>query len=109
MGIEFRRDRAYYYRKRRVGGRVVSEYAGGGLLALVARERAEEGRAERAAADAAWRAERARMEEAERAAVAYCDQIEARAREMLTAMGYHRPKRQWRKRRGRVEEAEQGG
>jgi hypothetical protein len=99
MGIEFRRDRAYYYRKRRVGGRVVSEYAGGGLLALSAMERAEEGRAERAAADAAWRAERARMEEEERAAVAYCDGVEAQVREMLTSAGYHRPKRRWRKRR----------
>ncbi len=99
MGIEFRRDRAYYYRKRRVGGRVVSEYAGGGLLALDARERAEGGRAERAAADAAWRAERERLEAEERAAAGYFDLVEARVRETLTAAGYHRPKRQWRKRR----------
>jgi hypothetical protein len=105
MGIEFRREGAYYYRKRRVGGRVVSEYAGGGLLALAARERAEEGRAERAAAGAAWRGERERLEAEERAAAGYFDLVEAQVREMLTSAGYHRPKRRWRKRRVQAQKA----
>jgi hypothetical protein len=33
MGMEKRRNKRYYYRKRRVGRRVVSEYAGSGYLA----------------------------------------------------------------------------
>src|SRR5687768_12011771 len=102
MGVEYHQGRAYYYRKVRRDGRPTSEYVGGGVLALLAMERAEKEHAERSAADASWRAERARMEEQERAAVAYCDQVEAQAREMLTAMGYHRPKRhRWRKRRAK--------
>lgn len=100
MGIEFRRDRAFYYRKVRRGDWVVSRYVGGGMLGHAAALMDEEGReAERAEAAATWRAERARMEEQERAAIAYSDQVEARVREMLEAAGYHRPKRRWRKRR----------
>lgn len=99
MGIEFRGGHAYYYRKRWVDGRPVSEYVGGGLLALAAAELDQDARAERGEDAAAWRAERARLEAEERAALTYCDAVEAQAREMLTAMGYHRPKRQWRKRR----------
>jgi hypothetical protein len=100
MAIEFRGGHAYYYRKRWRGGRVVSEYVGGGLLALIVAERAEAEHAERAAAAEAWRAERTRLEAEDRAHAEYFDAVEARVREMLTAAGYHRPKRRWRKRRG---------
>lgn len=106
MGIEIRGDHAYYYRKHWRDGRCVSEYVGGGILALVVAEREMKEQAGRAEAAAAWRAERARMEEQEAACVAYFDAVEAQAREMLTAMGYHRPKRQWRKRRGKRTKAE---
>ena len=52
MRFETRRGNLYYYRKRREGGRVVSEYVGGGVVAglsarLDAAERAE-GEASRA-------------------------------------------------------------
>ena len=104
MGIEYRRGRPYLYHKVRRGGRVVSEYVGGGLLALAAAERDGDARAERAEAAAAWRAERERMEAEDRAASDYFDRVEAQVREMLEAAGYHRPKRQWRKRRGRAED-----
>lgn len=105
MGIEYHQGRPYFYRKVRRGGRVVSEYVCGGMLAAGMAELAEDGRAERAAADEAWRAERERMEAEERACVAYFDAVEARVREMLTAAGYHRPKRRWRKRRVRIDDA----
>ena len=106
MGVEYHQGRAYYYRKERVGDRVVSRYIGGGLLAVAAAELDGDARAERAAAAEAWRVERERMEDEERAAVAYCDRVEAQVREMLTAMGYHRPKRRWRKRRVQAPKAE---
>jgi hypothetical protein len=99
MGIEFRGGHAYFYRKRWRDGRPVSEYVGGGLLALAAAERDEDARAERAGEMAAWRAERGRLEEEDRAFAEYFDRVEALASAMLTAAGYHRPKRQWRKRR----------
>jgi hypothetical protein len=42
MGLEQRKGKLYYYEKRRVGRRVVSEYVGGGLLALLAHREAQE-------------------------------------------------------------------
>lgn len=108
MAIEFRGDHAYYYRKRWRDGRPVSEYVGGGILGLIVAEQDEAERAERAEAEAAWRAERARMEEEDRTHAEYFDRVEAQVREMLLAAGYHRPKRRWRKRRGRPEDAGTG-
>ncbi len=105
MGIEDRRGRPFFYRKVRRGGRVVSEYVGGGMLAMGMAELAEADRVERAEATGAWRAERTRLEAEDRAFAEYFDRVESQACAMLTSAGYHRPKRQWRKRRGKVEEA----
>jgi hypothetical protein len=52
--------RGYYYRVRKVQGRVVREYVGGGLAGMLAEAQDERDRARRAAARAAWRAERDR-------------------------------------------------
>lgn len=53
MGIETRRNQQYYYQKRRIGRRVVSEYRGSGMLAeleaAAARLDRARGRAELAA------------------------------------------------------------
>jgi hypothetical protein len=93
MSWETRGRHRYYYRSRRVGGRVVREYLGTGDRA-----------AEAAAADA----ERRRHEEADRAAVAAldaaADELDALAdliaRAALLAAGYHQHARgPWRKRR----------
>jgi hypothetical protein len=92
--------RAYYYRNRRVGGRVVSEYVGTGEVAeLVARLDAAE-RAERDQARAGERADRERDGEVE----GMLDDLVARARgeaaRMLEAAGYRQHKRgEWRRRR----------
>jgi hypothetical protein len=101
MGWESRKNGGRYYtRSRRVGGRVVREYIGTGRVAeaiayLEARDREERDRA---------RAESSRMkrelEDTNRLVQAYYDQVEEQVREVLTAAGYHRPKRgKWRKRR----------
>ena len=84
----------YYTRSRRVNGRVVREYVGGGIVGRVG-----------AAVDAACRAERAD----ERAALAELDTLveeldtlaELVAWAALLAAGYHRPNYgPWRRRRG---------
>ena len=63
MGIERRGDRTYYYRTRRVNGRVVREYLGADEAGETAAKHDQEARRE--AAEAA--AQRAEVERAERA------------------------------------------
>jgi hypothetical protein len=96
----------YYTRSRKVGGRVVREYVGGGPAGdLAAAEDAA--RRERAAAErAALRAERERAAGPE-ALLAELDALaEGLARAALAAAGYRRHHRgEWRKRRG----AREGG
>jgi hypothetical protein len=95
-----KRGEWYYTRSRRVDGKVVREYVGGGLLGELA-----------ACRDAEQR--RCREEEAARARVAVehledlaaplgelWEAVEVLARAHLIAAGYHRHKREWRLRRG---------
>ena len=105
MGIEYRRGRPYFYRKVRRGGRVVSEYAGGGALGQCLSLMAEADRIDRDGLAELWRMERRRMEDEERAFADYFDRVEAVAREALAAAGYHHHKGQWRKRRAQGNEA----
>jgi hypothetical protein len=100
MGIELRRGNPYFYRKVRRGGRVVSEYAGAGVLGLAGAMMAEDDRVERRREVELWRAERERMEDEDRAIAGDFDRVEVRVREVLAAAGYHRLRGEWRKRRG---------
>ncbi len=104
MGIEYRRGRPYFYRKVRRGGRVVSEYAGGGVIGDCLAMLAETQRAERAGDAERSRIERTRLEDEERAFADEFDRVEAQARAMLEAAGYHQPKGRWRRRHGQAEE-----
>ncbi len=97
MGIELRRGSSYLYRKRRVGDRVVSEYVGGGLLAMAGAMMDEEDREERRREADAWRAERERLEAEDRAVADDFDRVEAEARRILAEAGYHRTRGRWRK------------
>jgi hypothetical protein len=97
MGIELRRGSPYLYRKRRVGDRVVSEYVGGGLLAMAGAMMDEEDREERRREADAWRAERERLEAEDRAVADDFDRVEAEARRILAEAGYHRTRGRWRK------------
>ena len=109
MGIEYRRGRPYFYRKVRRGGRVVSEYAGGGELAECLAMLAESDRIRREGDAERSRIERKRLEDEERAFADAFDRVEARARAMLESAGYHQTKGRWRKRHGQVEEAARPG
>jgi hypothetical protein len=106
MGIELRRGSPYLYRKERHGDRVVSRYVGGGLLALAGAMMDEEERLERQREADAWRAERERLQAEDRAVADDFDRVETEVRALLTAAGYRRTRGEWRRRRGRVEDAE---
>ena len=95
MGWEQRRGKRYYYRKRREGGRVVSEYFGAGLRAEQVAARDEQARRQRAE-------ERARLTEhkqAEKVLDEYQTLAEALTRATLIGEGYHTHKGEWRKKR----------
>jgi hypothetical protein len=96
------RDQRYWYRSRRVGGRVISEYRGAGeagaLLAEIDNAEQRQARAER-------QRERAGQDEARAVQAALGDLACASdelVAEVLTAAGYYRHQRgAWRRRRRR--------
>jgi hypothetical protein len=91
----------YYTRSRRVEGKVVREYVGGGALGeFTARTDAEE-REHREAEAARGRAEVERLEELAAPVVGLCEVAEVLARAHLIAAGWHRHKGEWRRRRER--------
>jgi hypothetical protein len=106
MGWKTINGRQYYYRSRREGGRVVTEYVGGGrdaeliaALETVDRDKREGQRYED-------RFDRERIEAEDRDFVEWFDRVEAVAVDALEAAGYHRHNRgEWRKRRGRTSDA----
>lgn len=99
MAYERRRNgRMYYYRSRRVGGRVVKDYFGAGLDA---RRAAEEDRQKRAARKVAA-LERQRVLDAEEAAHAAHESIDLILDVEMHISGFHKNHRTWRCRRDRT-------
>ncbi len=96
----------YYTRSKKVNGRVVREYVGGGLVGeLVARIDALE-RERRQLDAAALRAEKAEQAALAADVAAVFDRVELVARAALLAAGYRRHKRgEWRKRREHADDA----
>ena len=98
MGWETRGGRTYYYQKHRIGGRVVSEYVGGGEFSQLVAEVDALDRAERQERRAQFLADRQRQKELDAQvdqACAACSEAIAAA---LEAAGFHRHKGQWRRR-----------
>lgn len=96
-----KRGSTYYTRSRRVNGRVVREYIGGGIDgALVAQlDAIERNRRENDAY--LWRTERSRLEAIDKALAVYCQHVNAEVCQALIAAGYHQHKRgEWRRIRG---------
>ncbi len=96
--MAYRRGR-YYYRSKREGQRVVTEYLGGGEIAeltaqIDARERQRE-----AEERVAIRAEKERQREIDRAIDTASDLLRELTQAVLVASGYHTHKGQWRRRR----------
>ena len=99
MGWEKRSQQHYYYRKRRIGQRVISEYIGSGAAADDQARQDAEDRERRERDRAAWRrsVQEVRMIDGE------LDQVEGMVKALLRvhllAAGYHQSKGVWRKRR----------
>ncbi len=98
MALKYRNGRPIYYRSRKIGGKVVDDYVGSGVIAELAAD-----------TDESIREERKRRREAEERAqqrltavdkpVARLDRLtRTLAHATLLVAGFHSHKREWRKR-----------
>jgi len=99
MGWEDRRGKKYYYRKRRIGGRVVSQYLGAGPAAEAASALDELTRQAQEEKRDLFRQERERQ----RAIDQEVDRVCLLTRHLIYAAlllnGYHMHRGEWRRRR----------
>jgi hypothetical protein len=101
MAWETRRGRRYYYQSRRVNGRVVKEYVGGGKLGEIAAWFDQQERDERDVRAERDRAARDEDEALRRQVEDFDREVAAVVAAALVLAGYHRADRKrWRKRRG---------
>jgi hypothetical protein len=100
VGWEIReRGGSYYVRSRRVGGRVVREYVGGGLAGRLASESDRIARARREARALEERREREKLEALAAPVLELSEAAEILVRAELLAGGYHKHKGVWRRER----------
>jgi hypothetical protein len=93
--------RRYYTRSRKVDGRVVREYIGGGERGERAAAADDLSRKRRAVAAADWQRERAGLAETEAQLAEWYAAVEIQVHAALTAAGYHQHSRgEWRRKRG---------
>jgi len=99
MSWETRGNHRYYYRRRKVDGRVIAEYIGAGDVAEALAGLDEDARRQQQHAAAEWRA----LVDTDRRQVATLTELDDLVRSavagVLIANGYHTHKRQWRKMR----------
>lgn len=107
MAWEQRGNNSYYYRSRKIGGRVVKEYIGAGLTAEIVAARDEAARERRHAERERERAELRRLAAIEAEYAVFARACDALAAAALLAVGYRQHARgAWRKRRdGETDEA----
>lgn len=98
MGLETRGNRLYYYRKRREGDRVVSEYVGAGALAQAMAKIDAQKRHERDAERAQLQAEREHFAEVDKLIDEAGLVVRTLTRATLQTSGFYRHKGQWRRR-----------
>ncbi len=90
----------FYYRNRRQGNKVVSEYVGGGYVGMLMEQLDQDARQKAEIKRKAW----ATIKDREKALDKMVDDISDAVDDYVTALmlvsGYHLHKRQWRKQRG---------
>ena len=99
MAWERRGNRQYYYRKRREGRRVVSEYFGTGTIAELAEMLDAADREEHEREREAWRELREAELDLDREIDGLGDTVRMLTQAVLLASGHHTHKGQWRQRR----------
>lgn len=99
MGWETRHGQSYYYRKARIGDRVISEYVGGGPASEYLAQLDAAGREEAARQYQQERQERDEWRALERELDEVCDAIQTLTRAALLVSGCHRHKGTWRRQR----------
>ncbi len=99
MGWEKRGNHRYYYRKRRIGGRVVSEYLSLEAAVELIVQMGDDESQKRDLSQAARR-ERQKAEAIEGELARLTDLADALTQAVLIAGGCHTHKRQWRRKRG---------
>ena len=93
-------DRGYYYRVRKINGRVVRQYVGGGLIGQLAAQMDELERQKREADKTAKQQAKADLEALHRSLDELTELADLAVRSALLAAGYRRHKRgEWRKQR----------
>lgn len=101
MGWDVKNQHRYYSRSRRVAGRVVREYVGGGDVGERAAAEDARRREEREAAKTAWQRKRDQYEAATQPLDQLAMAMEAAARGSLALAGfYHQDPGVWRQRSG---------
>jgi len=99
MPWEERRGRKYYYRKRRIGGRVMSEYIGTGPVAEPAAALDESKRQAREEERELFRREQEKQRAIDQEVDRVCRLIQNLTYGTLLVHGFHTHKGEWRKRR----------
>lgn len=97
MSWETRGNNRYYYRRRKVGGQIETEYIGNGFVADFIARQDEIDRQRRAAAAAEWQALEEDETETAAAIAAVDDLVKTLTAGVLLANDYHTHRRQWRK------------
>ncbi len=89
----------YYTRSRKVNGRVVREYIGGGDLGVLAAELDAIERKRREYERESWRIEKEEIETFDKSIAKVCEMADIIARAAMLAAGFHRHRGEWRRRR----------
>jgi hypothetical protein len=99
MAWEDRNGRQYYYRKRREGKRVISEYVGGGLAGELSSIYDNIDRWENFQKREELRKNKETAAQLDKQVKEIKEYTQAITRAVLLLSGYHAPRRQWRKQR----------
>ena len=91
----------YYTRSRKVNGRVIREYIGGGTIGALAAQLDATKREQRKHERGLWRAEMKEIEAFDEAVAKVCQMADIIARAAMLAAGFHRHRGEWRRRRVR--------
>ena len=101
MAWESRRNKSYYYRKRKVGGKVFSEYLGNGFLADYAEGMDERAKAEAARKRKEWEAIKDEQRRLDKIVDDFTALVNTYTDALMLVTGHHTHKRQWRKERSK--------